>query len=189
MSALKLITAPAEEPVNWAKAAAHLRIDNTEEIPLILALITTARQEAEKITRRALITQTWELVLDSFPACGVDIPLPTLQSVTSVKYTGSNGAEQTLSSAAYQVDSDSEPARIVPAYGYLWPVTLNQLNTVRIRYVCGYGLAAAVPAAIKQWMLVRIATLYENREGTVQGSIAETPFINGLLDEYRVLSF
>lgn len=188
--ATKLITAPAVEPVSLVEAKAHLRVDGDDDNVLLTMLITTARQEAEKVTRRALITQTWEVVLDCFPSGGIDLPFPTLQSVTSIKYFDGSNVEQTLSTSAYQVDADSEPGRVALASGYSWPDTYDRLNAVRIRYVAGYGLAAAVPAAIKQWILIRVATLYENREGVnIGNNVNAIPFVDGLLDEYRAVSF
>jgi len=189
MSALKLITPPAVEPVSLLEAKAHLRVDSYDDDALISGLIIAARQEAEKITRRALITQTWELVLDCFLP-EICLPLPSLQSVTTIKYIDTNGTEQTLSNTVYQIDSDSQPARITTAYGQVWPAVRTQMNTVRIRYVAGFGLAVDVPQVIKQWILIRVATLYEQREAVNVGNIVNTiPFVDGLLDEYRVVSF
>jgi len=189
VSALKLITAPAEEPISLEEVMAHCRIDALDDSSMLGTLITAARQEAEKITRRALVTQTWELVLDCFPA-EICLPLPVLQSVTTIKYIDTDGTEQTLLNTTYQVDTDSQPGRIIPAYGQIWPSTREQLNAVRIRYVAGYGLADAVPAAIKQWILIKVATLYEQREAVNVGNIVNTiPFVDGLLDEYRVVTF
>lgn len=189
--ALKLYTPPAAEPVALANVKSHLRVDHGLDDTLIEGLITVARQEAEKITRRALITQTWELVLDRFPCHEITAPLPPLQSVTSIKYYDTDGAEQTLDAAAYQVDTDSAPARIIPAYGLIWPTTRDQLNTVRIQFIAGYGDADTnIPQAIKQWIMIRVATLYENREAIAQGQpVQDLKFVDGLLDEYRVIRF
>lgn len=70
-----LVTAPGSEPITLAEAKLHLRVETamTDDDTLISALIVSARQAAETITRRALITQTWKLALDQFPAPGVNI--------------------------------------------------------------------------------------------------------------------
>ena len=65
---LKLITAPAAEPVLLADAKLHLRVDHIADDDLITSLITAAREAAEHLTGRALITQTWERVLGAFPS-------------------------------------------------------------------------------------------------------------------------
>lgn len=67
---LTLITPPAEEPVSLADAKLYLRIDIAEEDSLVSSLIVAARVYCENYLRQALITQTWRLDLDSFPAAG-----------------------------------------------------------------------------------------------------------------------
>ena len=61
-------------------------------------------------------------------------------------------------------------------------------NAVRVRYICGYGLAVAIPQAIKQWMLLAIGTMYENRAAAGAGQVYNIPdrFWSGLLDPYRL---
>jgi len=62
-----------------------------------------------------------------------------LQSVTSVKYTDSDGDQSTLSTDDYIVDNDSEPGRIVLGYGTVWPTaTLYPSNPIEIQFLCGY---------------------------------------------------
>lgn len=164
---------------------------NTTADPLLSRLVTGARTAAERITRRALVTQTWDLFLDAFPAWEIGIPKPPLQSVTSITYVDTDGVTQTLAADQYQVDIKSEPARIVPAFGVVWPVTRWQPNAVTVRFVCGYGVAASVPAGIKNWMLVRIKQMYDNRDATVPGALSEFPraFVDGLLDDFTVIDY
>lgn len=186
--ALIRITAPAVEPLTLAEAKLHCRVDGSDEDALITALIVAAREQAEHETGRALVTQTWELVHDAFPEAFVLRRAP-IQSVTSLKYLDSaDGTEQTLDPADYLLDKDSEPGYVVPAYGKAWPATWPVPNAVRVRYVCGYGLAAAVPVAIKQWMLLAIGTMYAERETIIAGQAASLPdrFWAGLLDPYRL---
>lgn len=186
--ALIRIAAPASEPLTLAEAKLHCRVDGTDEDALITALIIAAREQAEHETGRALVTQTWELVLDAFPEAFVLRKSP-VQSVTSLKYLDSaTGAEQTLDPADYLLDKDSEPSYVVPAYGKAWPYSREVPNAVRVRYICGYGLAVAVPQAIKQWMLLAIGTMYENRATAGAGQVYNIPdrFWSGLLDPYRL---
>ena len=222
---IQTVTGPAVEPVTLAEAMAHLRVDINDDDMLISALITAARQHAETITRRALVTQSWKGVFDQFPMPGMNIssanwygpqwgntpgplsvtrpdgktgfeiylPLPPLQSVESIKYyDATTQLLTTLDPSQYIVDTVSEPARITPAYGASWPATLSRINAVEIAFTCGYGLAVAVPQAIKQWMLVRIGSMYEHREEVAimsRGKIEPLSFIDNLLDPFRVVSF
>lgn len=43
---------------------------------------------------------------------------------------------------------------------------------VQITYVCGYGDAEDVPAAVRQGMLLHLATLYDDRMGGMQMPVA-----------------
>jgi uncharacterized phiE125 gp8 family phage protein len=192
--ALIVITPPASEPVTpaEAKASPSFRVTGTTDDADITVLIKAARETAEAITRRALITQTLELVLDAFPTGGIDLYCPPIQSITSIKYIDTDGVEQTLSSALYDLDSDTEPGMVAPAYGESWPATLDQINAVRVRYVAGYGAAADVPAAIKTWIKMRAGTLYDNPQAIVVGNLVtelKRDFVDGLLDPYRIITF
>lgn len=194
--ALRLITAPAVEPMTLAEVKAHLRVDDTDDDALIELYIkaATAYVDGEDgFLGRALVTQTWELVIDEFPENEIMIPLPPLQSVSSVKYDDGAGVEQTASN--YTVDDASEPGWIVPDTSG-WPSTFDGINAVRIQFVAGYlpnsdsppDLAANVPGSIKAAMLLLIGAAYANREQTVVGVIStQLPWgVEQLLRPYRV---
>lgn len=153
----------------------------------LAALVTAAREMAEAITRRALLTQTWDLFLDEFPAAEIEVPLPRLQSVTSITYTDAAGVSQTLAAGAYQVDTASEPARLLPAYGTSWPCTRAVPNAVAVRYVAGYGdTPADVPQPIRQAVLLLVSGLYE---AAVPEEALKNSTVHALLAPHRVLRF
>lgn len=189
--ALKLKTAPAVEPVTLTEAKAHLRVDGTDEDTFITSLIVAAREYCEKYSNRACITQTWYLWLDSFPCSdSISLPLPPLQSVASIKYYDTDNAESTISNGDYFVDPVSEPGRISLAYGKRWPgIVLRPVNGVCIEFVCGYGLAVAVPQGIKQAILLLVGHWYGNREAAGAGSVSkEIEFaVSSLLGVDRVV--
>lgn len=189
---LKIYSAPAAEPISASEAKLHLRVDHSTEDTYIGVLITAARETVETITRRALISQTWDLFLDSFPAQFV-IPFAPLVSVTGVYYTPDGGTELTLASANYVVDIYNEPGKILLSSSGSWPTnTLIPANGVRVRFVCGYGAAGTnVPANLRQAMLLLIGDMYEHREGMTVGAVArELPRgINELLWPYRVYRY
>lgn len=184
---ITVFTAPVSEPITLAEAKLQCRVDHDDEDELIVMLIAAARQHAETMLHRNIITQTLDAYFDEF-SC--EIKLPPLQSVTSITYVDTAGATQTLAADQYLVDAVSQPARIAQAYGVTWPATRAQNNAVRVRFVAGYGLPGAVPQCIKSWMLIRIATLYENRQEIIIGPGGkieiEASFIDSLLDSERV---
>lgn len=192
MSGLKLITAPAEAVVTLAEAKLHCRVDGTDEDAQLTLMIGAAVQAAQNRTGRALVTQTWELALDSFPASEIELPMPPVQSITSIKYLDLNGYTQTLASTEYALDNyGSQRHWVIPAAGAEWPETLDAANAVKILFVAGFGAPAAVPADIKAWLLLAIGTLYAQRESVAQGQIVELPggFWHDLLNPYRIMSF
>lgn len=187
--ALKLVTAPAAEPVTLDEARAHLRItdatgsvDPDAEALYLEALIVMAREMVEKHLERALITQTLDLVLDKAPSI-FDVPMPPLQSVTGVYVTDVDGQESAVDASNYYTDTGSEPGRIaLSAYGS-WP-THRGFASFRVRFVAGYGLAAAVPQTIKTAILLTVAALYADREHPELPAAAKT-----LLAPYRILRY
>jgi uncharacterized phiE125 gp8 family phage protein len=190
--ALILITDAASEPITLADARLHLRLasDYTTEDAIISALVKAARRMAEQELGRALITQTWEVVLDAFPADEIELPKPSVQAITSVKYIDTSSVEQTLSSATYSLDTSTLPGWLKPAYGTDWPSdVLDSTNVVRVRFTAGYGSSASdVPPEIVAWMKVQLATLWRNREAFMAGvSVTELPgrYIDSLLDRER----
>lgn len=185
----QLITPPAREAITLDVAKHHLRVTHTDDDALISELIPAARRFAEGYTRRAFITQTWNLLLDGFPAI-IRVPMPPLQAVASINYVDAAGVSQLLDAADYQVDAITEPARIALRFGETWPQTYDELNVVTVQFTAGYGdNVGDVPATIRSAMLMHIAHMYEHRESTVAGVIVtKVPFATEyLLDPYRVM--
>lgn len=53
--------------------------------------------------------------------------------------------------------------------------------------VKGFGTNAEdIPASIRQWILVQVAHFYEQRQAATAGELKPLPFVNALLDPYRV---
>ena len=165
--ALKIAVVPADEPVTVAEAKEHCRVDVTTDDATIQGFIETAREVVEVAMRQALVTQTWDLYLDSFPGTDyLELPLPPLQSVTYVKYTTKAGVLTTFDSASYMVDTYSQPGRIRLKDTYSWPSDeLQIVNGVNVRFVCGYGATAGdVPQRYRLAIMLLAAHWYENRE-------------------------
>ena len=147
--ALQIKTPPARELVSLALAKSHLRVDSTDDDALIAGLISAARRWCENYQNRAYMEQTWELWLDEFPGADyIEIPLPPLQSVTSIKYYDTAGTEATMDSGDYIVDVTGFIGRVVLADGKSWPTTsLRPAKGVCIEYVCGYATYSATVSA------------------------------------------
>ena len=173
--ALRLLEAPAEQPVSLEEAKAHLRVDSDEDDTLIGSLIAAAvghLDGATGILGRCLVTQEWALDLDAFPETIV-LPLAPVVSVDAVKYLDDDGEQQTLASSGYVVSA----GRIEAAPDTDWPSTQARNGAVTIEFTAGYGAATDVPPALKAAILLLIGNWYENRETVNVGNIAsELPF-------------
>lgn len=183
----KLITPPSAEPVSLVEAKAQLRFTSNAEDSLISQRISMIRQYCEDQTQISLMPQTWELVLDGF-CCEMFLPHPPVQSVISIKYLDVDGVEQTIPSADYVLDNINDlRARVVPAPGNSWPVTLYGVNVVRIRYIAGYQDANAVPGPLKLYILSHLGYWFINRSAVNVGNIVtKMDYVDSLLDQYKV---
>jgi uncharacterized phiE125 gp8 family phage protein len=202
---LTVKTAAVAEPVTLAEAKDHCRIldDVTDQDALISALIVAAREWCENFTRRSFVRRTYEMRLDNWfggDRCReILLPRGPVSSVTHVKYTDSAGALATLAADQYQTGLYDMPARIVPAFGVVWPtVKPGAVDAVLIEYVAGYAPssdsptdhAANVPASVKAAMKLIVGHLYEQRELSANSAIFEVPFaVKALLAPFEVRDY
>lgn len=179
-----LITAPTGLPVTDAQILAQLKEDDAN-IGLCKVYAEGAVDDVQgDLISVQLMQATYELQMDSWltdpypqttgystPGGSGFLTLPKcpLVSITSVKYDDVNNVEQTLSTSNYQTDTSSLPGRIRWASNASLPGVYDKPNCIRIRYVAGYGAAAAdiftqqdaVPALAKSMVLIRLADLKE----------------------------
>lgn len=190
--ALSVYTAPATEPVTTAEAKAHLRVDISTDDTLIGLLVTAARQHLETICGRALVTQTLDVQFDRWPDGSVIyLPRAPLQSITSITYSKADASTGTLSSSDYVVDIKSQPGRVLLKSAASWPSDELQVGAaVTVRFVAGYGAAAAVPQPLKQAILLLVGHWYENREAVIdtgRKTLLPLPMaVNSLIYPYRI---
>lgn len=103
-------------------------------------------------------------MLDDFPAEHIDLIIPGVQSITSIKYLDTLGTEQTLAAGVYALDADSTPNRSLLKYDQQWPDTQDVPNAVRIRYVVGYGASSSsVPQNIRLWIIAQVCAALDNQ--------------------------
>ena len=199
-TSLTVKTAPAAEPITLAEAKTHCRIldDVTDQDALLSALIVAARGWCENYCRRSFVRRTYELRMDNW-AGEIRLPRGPVSSVTQIQYVDSSGTLTTLAADQYQAGLYDLPARIVPAYGVVWPTVKNaEIDAVVIEYVAGYAPgsasptehAANVPDSIKAAMKLIVSHLYEQRELSANSAIFEVPFaVKALLAPFEVRDY
>jgi uncharacterized phiE125 gp8 family phage protein len=161
---------------------------------------------ADGSLKRAVGEQTWKLVLPAFNRRHqpgdrfqrdfrqdhrhIELPLPPIRSVTSIKYFDSTGTEQTLDPAAYRlVNCGSERSRVVPVT--CWPSPQCREDAVSVTFDAGYGDDAgqvAMPKVIRQAVLLMVKRLYDLgarnvflASSTVEGVGAQSYFTEGAI--------
>ena len=182
---------PAELPVTLAEARAQLREPPTAENGLISALIQTATAMLESrdgFLGRALVSQSWTLKIHQFPGVSgrIELPFPPLISVDAITYINEAGDEITVPSTEYVVDTGTFRGRIRPGYLKTWPQARLDDYAVSIEFTCGYGAAAAVPAPLKQAILLLVGHWFRHREaiGAIPGGMQFS--VEALCSTYRV---
>lgn len=203
------VTAPADPVLTLAEAREHLDIDTdgspptSEHDDLIQKLVAAAEAELDGLDGwlgRALVTQTWKLLLPGFPSgsgsdAGIVLPLTSAKPVTSppatvvteIAYIDADGVAQTVDAADMRVLTEVEPNIVEPLYSKVWPSTRRTRHAVTITYVAGYGAASAVPEDIKAYLKVRLRQFYDSPSLVTTGTIVgETPFYRHSLENRRL---
>ena len=191
--ALFLVDGPSQEPISLDDAKDHCNVDVGDDDALITGLIVAARETVEAHTRRKLVTQTWDLTLDTFADCdyyrdgAIWLPFPPVSSITSITYLDTSGDSQTWDSSLYLTDLPTGPtarrARITPAYGIYWPSTYSVMNAATIRFVCGYGTEPEdVPASLLHAIKMLVSHWYRIREPVSVGAGNTTAVIPVTID-------
>jgi uncharacterized phiE125 gp8 family phage protein len=175
---VSLVTPADGQVMTLESLKTFLRVDHTDEDTVIQSLLSAATGQVEAFLKRQLLTATYDGFLDKFPPGGViECSLPPLQSVSSVKYVDSAGVEQTWDPGNYTVDTVAERGRIYPNYQITWPTTRGQRKAVTVRFIAGYGAQEDIPADIIAAIKILVATLFENREDYITGTVVhKLPF-------------
>jgi uncharacterized phiE125 gp8 family phage protein len=185
-----LITAPAAEPLALDEARVFVRADTHDDDELIASLIAAARQHVEMQTRRALITQSWRLTLDAWPADGrIRVSPGPLQALTAARVYDAAGETANLDLQGFVPALGKSALAFVP-----WAMTQpgRAAAGIELDVRVGYGdTAAQVPEPLRQAMRLLMAHWYENRGLIVPGamSLAALPAtVAALLAPYRMVS-
>ncbi len=166
------------------EAKAHLRILSTDDDLYIQALIDVAEAQAEEITSRNLSETSNVFYLGGFKQ-SFTLPKSPLIAVDSIEYMPTQGgAYETIPSSKYEVNDVAEPAEI----RFLDGISVAcAFKAIKVSYRSGYA-ADKCPKPIKQWVLLRVATMYEYREelATIEPKAIANDYNDFLISKYKV---
>jgi len=196
-----LFTASTIEPISQTELKSHLRLDletfadSSNELITpdigpsgadLTELITDGRAAVEAITRRALLTQTWDYYLQDWPGANfITLPFGNLASVTSVAWKDTDGTETTLTvTTDYLVETNgNQCGRVVLPFSVSWPSgELYPSNPIKVRFVCGWTTAALVPKNIKRAVKLAAEDIYYHGD---RRDVLK-PAIDNLLSSWRL---
>jgi uncharacterized phiE125 gp8 family phage protein len=156
----KIITPPAAPVISLANLREHLRVTEAAALQdgLILDWLESAREYCQHYTSRCIGVQTVEMALDAFPTAAISLAPGPVASITSINYTDSNGATQTIAPENYILDDYGLDHWALPIADTQWPTAKDSANSVRVRYVAG-----DLPAPVRSAMLLMVGDSFDNR--------------------------
>lgn len=190
-----LVTPPAIKPVTLAEAKAWADINYTAKDAAINVLIGAATSHLDGwsgILARCLCEQTWRQDFDDFRS-SLRLPLFPVISITSVKYTDTVGAEQTIAPENYTLKNDALGAYVEFRRSYSFPSLNSESSAVRVEYLAGYAdnagspKTSSVPDDIKQAIVLLVRHWFDNPGAVVVGVTAQLlpQGVDALLGKYR----
>lgn len=164
-----LIDGPAVEPVSVPEMRAYLRREDGAEDDLLAGLIKAARLMVEAASRRILVAQRWQVVLDRWPPGRViDLPLAPLMSVDRVRLYDPQDAGADVPLGSVDLDPMADPPRLIVDDAV--PEPGRARRGIAIDLWAGFGAAAEdVPASLRLAVKIMVAHWFENR-GDVAGA-------------------
>lgn len=156
-SSLKLVTAPASEPITLAQAKIFLRVEHTGDDEAITRAISAARVAAEQYCKTAFLPQTWDYAKANPEPTRLHLPIGPAQSISSITLTTEAGASSTMNAANYRLS--------VAGFSVLFDPAIS-IERITVRYVAGIATTVAdMPSSLAQGMLHHIAVMMETRDG------------------------
>jgi uncharacterized phiE125 gp8 family phage protein len=182
-----ILVPPASEPLSLAEAKALLRVEHADDDAVIEALIAAARGHVEALTRRALLTQTWRLVRDAWPADGrLNLRSGPLRRVVAARVYDAAGVAHAVDVQRFVVD---EALGVIASPGWALPAPGRCIAGIELDVELGFGPQAAdVPAPLCQALRMILAHWYDNRGAVASGATLLPAGAAVLLAPYRTLS-
>lgn len=175
------------EPITLEEAKTFLKVDTDADDTLISAIISAARDSAERYCQVSMLPVTIEETFDRFFPYGLRLSVSPVIEVESVQYLPpSASVMETLSESNYNVHAQYRPPLISRKEFATWPTIASQAASVKVTYTAGFADVDAIPPVLKLAMLRSIAEMYQNRQ---DGVMTLPTAVQHMLNQYRVQFF
>lgn len=206
-----LVTGPTKEVVLLDELKKHARVETNESDEFLDRLIIEARQELEDISGLALLSQTWQMTLDSWPGhrdqwwdgvrqlaiTEIDggpqneieiIRYPIISIDTINVYDRSDVVSAVTIADTFDIDITSRPGRIALQPGAVWPIATRSIKAIEINYTAGYGTSVSdVPTPLARAIRNMAAYMYDHRGSGCDGDEAYSMSgAKAIVERYRV---
>lgn len=182
---LEELTAVATVELPVRAFADHLKLgsgftDDGSEDAVLEVCLRSAMAAIEVRIGKALMTRRFRWELTRWSANGEQVlPISPIVMVNAVTLVDRQGVETVVDAARYVLERDSQTPKIV---GNLPPVPDG--GRVVLTFDAGFGDWDALPADLRQAVLLQAASFYENRSG--EGRVNGLPFgVSALIEAYR----
>lgn len=185
---MRLLTAPTAEPVTLDQVKFAARLTGSSAFDAMLPVyIQAAREIAEMETGVRWMAQQWRIESYCWPG-PCDVLGMGGATAVAVSYWSSSNVWVAMGAGTF-VWADADPGVVVGApVGQAWPVLGSVAAGPRVRVDITVGAAdpAAVPAAIKVFIMAMVAYWVDNPQAYTDKPHTATPAALTLLDSQRV---
>jgi len=176
-----------DEILSLEDAKRFIKVIGTDDDEDITSFISSAITEAEDITNTQFANATYELYLENFPGENFSFPKNPISEIVSIEYMDLNGDYVVLDETSYYLYTKYDVGHIVfnspPNVQIKW-----HKRAIRITFKSGFG--SSFPSDLRQWLKVRVSTLFEYREELTAGvSISKNNHVDSILNRYKIRSF
>ena len=178
---------PTQEPISVSDLRAYLHLDDNED-GLLASLITSARLMVEAQAGVRLIRQEWDAMFDAWPGDGIiQLPHWPILEIAAIRLLGDT--PQNISSATYELITNTRPAVLMPRASKNWPHPLRPRLGIMLTIISGYGdNATSIPEALRHAVKTLAAHWYETNEWNNQSIASAIPQqVSALMHPFRTL--
>jgi uncharacterized phiE125 gp8 family phage protein len=184
----RLLTPPAVEPWTVGEAKEFLRVATDDDDAIIASLIASARGQVEAQARCLLISQTWRIARNAWPADGrLSLRFAPLRAVIAARVFNTAGLATSIDPESFVIDG----AGVVSAPPWSLPPPGRAVAGIELDIEAGFGASPEdVPELLRHAVRILVAHGYDNRGlVAIGGTVAMLPgSVNAMIASYRALS-